>query len=162
VSWRSVLLVEEIVVPRENNVNPHFLSTFDVKLKTRWAIIGSWEPLVCNLQRRAQTNVVLVIGLYELLLCSHLDQRGGTTRHNFGRGPSNGYFIKVWFKLAQWLQRSWLKCEKLTDGRTDGRQTCPVIPTSNQDGHQAKNRKKGDEILIVHCCFSISQNELKF
>ena len=27
---------------------------------------------------------------------------------------------------------------------------------------QAKNRKKGDEILIVHCCFSISQNELKF
>jgi hypothetical protein len=24
---------------------------------------------------------------------------------------------------------------------------CPVIPTSNQDGHQAKNRKKGDEIL---------------
>ena len=38
---------------------------------------------------------------------------------------------------------------------------CPVIPTSNQDGRQAKNRKKGDEILIVHCCFSISQNELK-
>jgi hypothetical protein len=37
---------------------------------------------------------------------------------------------------------------------------CPVIPTSNQDGHQAKNRKRGDEILIVHCCFSISQNEL--
>jgi hypothetical protein len=27
-----------------------------------------------------------------------------------------------------------------------------VIPTSNQDGHQAKNRKRGDEILIVHCC----------
>jgi hypothetical protein len=24
---------------------------------------------------------------------------------------------------------------------------CPVIPTSNQDGHQAKNRKKGDEIF---------------
>jgi hypothetical protein len=23
----------------------------------------------------------------------------------------------------------------------------PVIPTSNQDGRQAKNRKKGDEIL---------------
>jgi hypothetical protein len=39
---------------------------------------------------------------------------------------------------------------------------CPVIPTSNQDGHQAKNRKKVGEILIVHCCFSISQNELKF
>jgi hypothetical protein len=39
---------------------------------------------------------------------------------------------------------------------------CPVILTSNQDGRQAKNRKKGDEILIVHYCFSISQNELKF
>jgi hypothetical protein len=32
-----------------------------------------------------------------------------------------------------------------------------MIPTSNQDDRQAKNRKKGDEILIVHCCFSISQ-----
>jgi hypothetical protein len=39
---------------------------------------------------------------------------------------------------------------------------CPVIPTSNQDGHQAQNRKRGDEILIVHCCFNVSQNELKF
>jgi hypothetical protein len=67
----------------------------------------------------------------------------------------------------------------LTDGRTtdDRRRTksddnsspglklkklCPVIPTSNQDGRQAKNRKKGDENLIVHCCFSVSQNELTF
>ena len=25
-----------------------------------------------------------------------------------------------------------------------------------------KNKKRGDEILIVHCCFSINQNELKF
>ena len=25
---------------------PFFLSTFDVKLKTKWAITGSWEPLV--------------------------------------------------------------------------------------------------------------------
>ena len=39
---------------------------------------------------------------------------------------------------------------------------CPLIPTSNQDGRQAKNRKKGDEILIVHCCFSVSQNECIF
>ena len=47
----------------------------------------------------------------------------GITGHNFGRGPSKDYSTKVWFKLAQWLQRSWLKCEKLTDGRTDGRTT---------------------------------------
>ena len=39
---------------------------------------------------------------------------------------------------------------------------CPVIPNFNQDGHQAKNRKKGDAILIVYCCFSICQNEVKF
>jgi hypothetical protein len=39
---------------------------------------------------------------------------------------------------------------------------CPVIPTSNQDVRQAQNRKRGDDILIVHCCFSVSQNELKF
>jgi hypothetical protein len=31
----------------------------------------------------------------------------------------------------------------------------PVIPTSNQYGRQAKNKKRGDEILIVRCCFSI-------
>jgi hypothetical protein len=28
------------------------------------------------------------------------------TGHNFGRGPSKDYSTKVWFKLAQWLQRS--------------------------------------------------------
>ena len=50
----------------------------------------------------------------------------GITGHNFGRGPSKDHSTKVWFKLAQWLQRSWLKCEKLTDGRTtdDG---CSVV-----------------------------------
>ena len=37
---------------------------------------------------------------------------------------------------------------------------CLVIQTSNQDGHQAQNRKRGDEILIVHCCFSVSQIKL--
>jgi hypothetical protein len=37
-----------------------------------------------------------------------------------------------------------------------------VIPTSNQDGRKLKIEKRGDEILIVHCCFSIGQNELKF
>jgi hypothetical protein len=29
---------------------------------------------------------------------------GGATRHNFGRGPSNDYFIKVWFQLNNWFQ----------------------------------------------------------
>jgi hypothetical protein len=29
---------------------------------------------------------------------------GRTTRHKFGRGPSNDYFIKVWFQLSNWFQ----------------------------------------------------------
>jgi hypothetical protein len=28
---------------------------------------------------------------------------GGTTRHNFGRWPSNDYFIKVWFQKKRFL-----------------------------------------------------------
>jgi hypothetical protein len=44
------------------------------------------------------------------------------------RGPSKDHSTKVWLKLAQWLQRSWLKCEKLTDGRTtdDGRSVVTI------------------------------------
>jgi hypothetical protein len=37
---------------------------------------------------------------------------------------------------------------------------CLVIPTSIKDGHQAKKEKRRDEILIVHCCFILSQKEL--
>jgi hypothetical protein len=29
-------------------IQTHFLSNLDVKLKTRWAITGSWEPLVSS------------------------------------------------------------------------------------------------------------------
>ena len=36
---------------------------------------------------------------------------GGTTRHNFGRGPSNDYFIKVWFQLSKWFQTRRFLCE---------------------------------------------------
>jgi hypothetical protein len=36
---------------------------------------------------------------------------GGTTRHNFGRGPSNDYFIKVWFQLSNWFQTRRFVCE---------------------------------------------------
>ena len=63
------------------------------------------------------------------------------------------------------LRNHWANCNQtLMEWSLDDPlpKLCPVIPTSNQDGHQAKNRKRGDEILIVHCCFSISQNELKF
>jgi hypothetical protein len=36
--------------------HPHFLSTLDVKLKTRWAITGSWEPLVNFRQAKGHVN----------------------------------------------------------------------------------------------------------
>ena len=36
---------------------------------------------------------------------------GGTTRHNFGSGPSNDYFIKVWFQLRNWFQTRRFLCE---------------------------------------------------
>ena len=36
---------------------------------------------------------------------------GGTTRHNFGRGPSNDYFIKDWFQLSNWFQTRRFLCE---------------------------------------------------
>jgi hypothetical protein len=36
---------------------------------------------------------------------------GGTTRHNFGKGPFNDYFIKVWFQLSNWFQTRRFVCE---------------------------------------------------
>jgi hypothetical protein len=29
---------------------------------------------------------------------------GRTTRRNFGKGPFNDYFIKIWFQLSNWFQ----------------------------------------------------------
>jgi hypothetical protein len=58
------------------------------QLWSRGAITDSWEPLVFNPW-----------------------SEGGTTRHNFGRGPSNDYFIKVWFQLSNWFQTRTFLCE---------------------------------------------------
>jgi hypothetical protein len=44
-------------------------------------------------------------------------------KHKSGRGPSNKHFWQVWLKSVQQFQRRRFKCEKLTDGRMDGRQT---------------------------------------
>jgi hypothetical protein len=38
----------------------------------------------------------------------------------------------------------------------------PVIPTSNQDGRQAKNRKKGDEIKKKSSLKLLSQSQPNF
>ena len=42
-------------------------------------------------------------------------------KHKSGRGPSSEHFWQVWLKSVQRFQRRRFKCEKLTDGRTDGR-----------------------------------------
>jgi hypothetical protein len=40
---------------------------------------------------------------------------------------------------------------------------CPVIPTFNQDGRQAKNRKKGDEIKQIYSPLKLqSQSQPNF
>ena len=44
-------------------------------------------------------------------------------KHKSGRGPSSEHFWQVWFKSVQRFQRRRFKCEKLMDGRTDGRRT---------------------------------------
>jgi hypothetical protein len=49
-----------------------------------------------------------------------------------------GSYVKLSSAVAAILVGG-LKCGPLP-------KLCPVIPTSNQDGRQAKNRKKGDEI----------------
>jgi hypothetical protein len=36
---------------------------------------------------------------------------GGTTRHFFGRGPSNDYVIKVWFQLSNWFKARRFLCD---------------------------------------------------
>ena len=44
-------------------------------------------------------------------------------KHKSGRGPSSEHFWQVWLISVQRFQRRRFKCEKLTDGRTDGQRT---------------------------------------
>jgi hypothetical protein len=75
----------------------------------------------------------------------------GITGHIFGREPSNDYFIKILLLLSKWFQTRRFLWEfpigsylKLSSAVAAGSlpKLCPVIPTSNQDGCQTKNRKK--------------------
>ena len=61
ISWRQVLVVEEAGVPGENH-RPWQATGKLYHLRLRVEC-----TLFCNLQSRARTHVVLVIGLYELL-----------------------------------------------------------------------------------------------
>jgi hypothetical protein len=54
------------------------------------------------------------------------------------------------------LRNHWANCNQtLVEWSLD-------IPLPTKIAAKLKIEKRGDEILIVHCCFSISQNELKF
>ena len=61
ISWRPVLVVEEAGVPGENH-RPWQATgqLYHLRLQVKCT-------LFCNLQSRARTHAVLVIGLYELL-----------------------------------------------------------------------------------------------
>jgi hypothetical protein len=79
----------------------------------------------------------------------------GITGHTFGRGPSKDHSTKVWFKLAQWLQRSWLKCETLTErtnGRTtdDGRSVVTIAHAQMTLVRWAKKYSISDDSNILH------------
>jgi hypothetical protein len=61
ISWRPVLVVEEAGVPTENH-RPWTSNMINYHLRLQVECI-----LFCNLQSRAGTYAILVIGLYELL-----------------------------------------------------------------------------------------------
>jgi hypothetical protein len=50
------------------------------------------------------------------------------------------------------LKNHWANCyQTIVEWSLDGPlpKLCPVIPTSNQDGHQTKNKKRRDEIFKI-------------
>jgi hypothetical protein len=71
----------------------------------------------------------------------------------FGCGGHPGQRFEMPNTILEWdhpMINHWANCNQtLVEWSLDGSlpKLCPVqIPTSNQDGHQDKNRKKGDEI----------------
>ena len=52
-----------------------------------------------------------------------LDFKSAPKTQIWYRGPSSEHFWQVWLISVQRFQRRRFKCEKLTDGRTDGRRT---------------------------------------
>ena len=63
------------------------------------------------------------------------------------------------------LRNHWTNCNQtLVEWSLDGPfQNCVRWSRlSTKMATKLKIEKRGDEILIVHCCFSVSQNELKF
>jgi hypothetical protein len=86
---------------------------------------------------------------------SNQDGRQAKNRKKGGRESSNDYFIKILFLLSKWFQTrrflwefpigSYVKLSSAVVAILVGVLKCrtQLCPTSNQDGRQAKNRKKG-------------------
>ena len=71
-------------------------------------------------------------------------------KHKSGRGPSSEHFWQVWLISVQRFQRRRFKCEKLTDGRTDGRRTL----THDKSSHglwPGELKKKQLDISLIQC-----------
>ena len=67
ISWRPVLVVEEAAIPGENH-RPWASNWYTLSL----AAASRVHPF-CNLQSRARTHAILVIGLYAcLVLFKHI------------------------------------------------------------------------------------------
>jgi hypothetical protein len=76
--------------------HPHFLSTLDVKLKTRWAITGSWEPLV---QLYYDKNKLNSMKWWCIPLCTRLHKH--IVRDNYSCGQVNFWYALFRGKLQE-------------------------------------------------------------
>ena len=101
---------------------------------------GSWEPLVSVFDKFCLDKLNFLYCLNKAFL-AHLAFRPCELLSSlFVRRPSVNISH---FKLL--IRNHWANCNQtLVEWSLDGPlpKLCPVIPTSNQDGCQAKNRKK--------------------
>ena len=80
-------------------------------------------------------------------------------KHKSGRGPSSEHFWQVWLISVQRFQRRRFKCEKLTDGRTDGR-TTDAYPWQKLTWPMARWAKKVFSVLYIHNRFILQLSHL--
>ena len=81
-------------------------------------------------------------------------------KHKSGRGPSSEHFWQVWLISVQRFQRRRFKCEKLTDGWTDGRRTLTHDKSSHRPG-ELKNREYVTRIIQSLSVYDFISDERK-
>jgi hypothetical protein len=108
---------------------------------------------------------------------------GGAVRHNFERDPPRDHHCQVWFNLVQWFLRRRFKCDLLSKyaftfksspqkqlnqikpnlaGMVPGWVPFKIVSDSPTLHSRWLLLLKIEISSIVHYCFSINQNELKF